>query len=107
MAESSPDQLTPELARWAENRIAAALTYTTETESSEEDPTDENVVVLQGQSFRLALLIHPETDQLEGVVVLRDAIRGLPAELLRSLAVAMRARAGLVTPHGGVGSQEG
>jgi hypothetical protein len=76
------------LCAWVEQRMSAALTYTTETEDSAAPEADPNVIQFEEKSWRLFLLVadQGDSDRVIGAIALCSPVTPVPLDVLRALA---------------------
>jgi tetratricopeptide (TPR) repeat protein len=87
------------LAGWMEERMSAAFTCATETEDSDGEPVDLNVISFEEKTWRLFMLVSEESGEeaVVGAIALCNPVTQIPLDLLRVLATYLRGGSRLVS----------
>jgi tetratricopeptide (TPR) repeat protein len=90
--KSRAHELPAGLAAWMEARMSAAFTYATETEDSDGEPVDLNVISFEEKTWRLSMLVSDESGEeaAVGAIALCNPLTPIPLDLLRVLATHLR-----------------
>jgi tetratricopeptide (TPR) repeat protein len=100
VVQSRDEELPKGLGAWLEQRVNAALSYATESdEAAGNQPVDPNVISLEGQTWRLFLLVseHGTENPVLGAVALCNPASEVPLDVLRAVAQRLQADSKPVT----------